>query len=170
MARNIEIKAMVRDYDALRQLAEVLSDTPCTTIQQEDTFFNVSENRLKLRTLAQDRGQLIFYARSDQTGPKQSNYLLTMTHEPAKLQNVLASALGIRGVVRKTRELFLVGKTRIHLDQVEGLGAYMELEVVLGAHETAVDGTAVAADLMSQLGIQESDLIDVAYIDLLEQK
>ena len=168
MARNIEIKARVPDPAALRRRAAALTDTPAELIPQEDTFFRVPLGRLKLRVITPDHGQLIYYQRPDAAGPKQSDYHIAVTAEPQTLKNVLARSLGVRGVVTKQRWLYLVGPTRIHLDQVEGLGSFMELEVVLQADQSPAEGQAIAADLMAQLGIQEQHLIEGAYIDLLE--
>jgi predicted adenylyl cyclase CyaB len=82
---------------------------------------------------------------------------------------VLELAYGIRGVVRKTRYLYLVGQTRIHLDDVDGLGQFMELEVVLEEGQSDAEGQRVAENLMWALGVEQSDLIDGAYMDLLER-
>lgn len=167
MASNIEIKARVSDPSELRQRVERLSDTRCETLLQEDIFFNVPQGRLKLRIFAPARGELIYYTRENTSDPKRSDYSIFRTTEPAVLKGVLASAWGIRGVVTKVRLLYLAGQTRIHLDDVAGLGAFMELEVVLRAQQSDAEGQAIAADLMAKLGIQKDDLIDVAYIDLL---
>ncbi|MCI0614580.1 class IV adenylate cyclase, partial [bacterium] len=129
MPSNIEIKARVRDFDEIRQHAEKLSDLPLQIISQEDTFFNTERGRLKLRILAPDHAQLIYYLRSDQEGPKRSDYHIFETPDPENLKHVLSLAYGIRGVVKKTRYLYIVGQTRVHLDDVEGLGQFMELEV-----------------------------------------
>ena len=82
---------------------------------------------------------------------------------------MLELAYGIRGVVRKTRYLYLVGQTRIHLDDVEGLGQFMELEVVLEDGQSDADGQVIAEGLMTALGVESGDLIDGAYMDLLEK-
>ena len=84
------------------------------------------------------------------------------------LKAVLSAALGVRGVVRKQRTLYQVGETRIHLDEVENLGSFLELEVMLSPGQSEEQGVNIAADLMARLGIEESDLVNVAYIDLLE--
>jgi predicted adenylyl cyclase CyaB len=170
MPANIEIKARVRDFAALQSRAEALSDTPVQIIPQEDTFFNVPKGRLKLRQLGPAHGQLVYYERPDQDGPKRSNYLLAATADPAALKTALTAALGVRGVVRKTRLLYLAGQTRIHLDDVESLGQFMELEVVLEAGQTDTEGQAIAEDLMHKLGVQPSDLLEGAYMDMLEEK
>lgn len=168
MPTNIEIKARVRDLPALRRRAEALSDTPVQVIPQEDTFFNIPQGRLKLRQLTPEFGQLVYYERPDAAGPKRSNYLLAGTGDPAALKAALSAALGVRGVVRKTRSLYLVGQTRIHLDEVEGLGHFMELEVVLSPGQGDAEGQAVADDLMEKLGVSKADLLQGAYMDLLE--
>ncbi|GAB4429732.1 MAG: class IV adenylate cyclase [Anaerolineales bacterium] len=170
MPSNIEIKARVRDFNALRACAEALSDTSCKIILQEDTFFNSPKGRLKLRLLVPEQGELIYYERPDMDGPKRSDYHRAACKNPENLKTTLTLALGVRGVVKKTRYLYLVGQTRIHLDEVEGLGHFMELEVVMRAGQPDAEGQAIAEKLMAKLGIQKEDLLNVAYIDLLEAK
>ena len=168
MPANIEIKARARDFEEIRRHAESLSDTSVEVILQEDVFFNTEKGRLKLRVLALNRGQLIYYTRPDQEGPKRSEYHIYETFDPENLKRVLELAYGIRGVVRKTRYLYLVGQTRVHLDDVEGLGQFMELEVVMGEGQSEAEGQSIAEDLMSRLGVERGDLIEGAYMDLLE--
>jgi adenylate cyclase len=167
---NIEIKARVRDFSALKNRAGALSDTPVEVIPQEDVFFHTPQGRLKLRLLPGQRGQLIYYTRPDQEGPKRSDYHISNTADPASLQGVLARAYGIRGIVRKTRYLYLAGQTRIHLDDVEGLGQFLELEVVMREGQTDPEGQAIAEGLMSSLGVEKRDLLEGAYLDLLESR
>jgi len=169
MPANIEIKARVRDFADIKSRAEKLSDTLVEVIPQEDTFFKVQHGRLKLRILASDQAQLIFYTRPDQEGPKRSDYHISQTSDPENLKRVLELAYGIRGVVKKTRYLYLVGQTRVHLDHVEGLGQFMELEVVMREGQGDAEGQAVAEGLMASLGVERGDLIDGAYMDLLEK-
>lgn len=170
MPANIEIKAHARDFNAIRSRAELLSDTSMQVIPQVDTFFTTNKGRLKLRELGTGRAQLIYYERPDQDGPKRSDYHIFETSDPDNLKATLSLALGARGVVRKTRYLFLVGQTRVHLDDVEGLGHFMELEVVLNPHQSDADGQAIAEDLMSKLGVDKADLLEGAYMDLIEKK
>lgn len=169
MPVNIEIKARARDFEEIRSRAEKLSDTPVKVIPQEDIFFNVAKGRLKLRILAPDQSQLIYYIRPDREGPKRSDYHISYSSDPQNLKRVLELAYGIRGVVRKTRYLYLVGQTRLHLDDVEELGQFMELEVVLEQGQSDADGQEIAEDLMSALGVERGDLIDGAYMDLIEK-
>jgi predicted adenylyl cyclase CyaB len=166
MNRNIEIKARVRNWPALQRKAAALSGHEPTLLLQEDTFFNVSPGRLKLRTV-NDSHELIFYRRPDQNGPKESSYTLAPVQDASAMKNLLAELHGIRAVVRKTRWLYLAGQTRIHLDRVESLGDFLELEVVLKETQSAEEGKAIARNIMDQLGIAQEDLVDRAYVDLL---
>ena len=167
MPTNVEIKARVRNPARLKSLAEALALTPSQIILQEDIFFEVPRGRLKLRIFAPNSAELIYYEREDGPGPKESRYSLFQTSEPEALKTVLQKSLGVRGIVRKQRTLYLVGQTRIHLDEVEGLGSFVELEVVLQAHQSHADGVQIARELMVKLEIQDSDLVEQAYIDLL---
>lgn len=170
MPTNVEIKAKLhtqKRFEETKQLAQKLSDQPMQVIVQEDTFFPSSSGRLKLRVFSPEAGQLIFYDRADDAGPKQSFYDLADTKEPQKLKSVLTKALGTTGVVAKTRYLYMVGQTRIHLDEVKDLGYFMELEVVLKDSQSAEEGTAIAKDLMQQLQVGEEDLLQGAYMDML---
>lgn len=170
MPSNIEIKARVRNFQEVKDRAEELSNQPAQVMPQEDTFFNTAQGRLKLRVSSEEKGQLIYYTRPDQEGPKRSDYHISHTTDSEHLKQVLALACGIRGVVRKTRYLYLVGQTRVHLDDVEGLGQFIELEVVLQDGQSDAKGQAIAEDLMERLGVARSDLLEGAYMDLLEAR
>ncbi len=169
MARNIEIKVLINSVDDLiPKVAEIAAAGP-TKIFQDDTFFNCHAGRLKLRAFSDENGELIFYRRADQQVPKECFYVVSPTQSPNSLREVLSLSYGRAGRVEKHRTLFIVGRTRIHLDQVKGLGDFLELEVVLGAEESAEAGIAEAHALMKQLGIDPSQLIEGAYVDLLAQ-
>ncbi|WP_376691484.1 class IV adenylate cyclase [Wenzhouxiangella sp. EGI_FJ10409] len=167
MARNIEIKARVADPENMAERASRIAEEGPWTIEQDDTFFGCADGRLKLRDFGNGNAELIFYRRPDQAGPGQSEYRITPTEDPEGLRAVLADALGISGRVRKQRTLFLTGRTRIHLDRVEGLGDFVELEVVLADGERSATGEAEAQYLMERLRIADADLVEVAYVDLL---
>jgi len=167
MGENVEWKAQARDPERQRELAECLADGPPQLLEQLDTFFPTAHGRLKLRQLAADRGELIYYERPDQAGPKQSTYSLVATDQPAALGALLAQAMGVRGVVRKRRWLYRVGQTRIHFDEVEGLGAFLEVEVVLQPGQAVSEGERIAEDIRRQLAVRDEDLVEPAYIDLL---
>jgi predicted adenylyl cyclase CyaB len=164
---NIEIKARVTDRLATEKSATAVADSGPQVIRQEDVFFRVRKGRLKLRFFGPRRGELIYYERENSAGPKPSKYIRFPTNRPKELQQALAKALGIAGIVGKTRHLYLVGNTRIHLDKVEGLGQFLELEVVLSARQTPRQGRRIAERLMKQLGVKNTELISGAYVDLL---
>jgi len=170
MARNIEIKAHVQNLSSIAQHAATIADQGPVEILQDDTFFACPTGRLKLRSFSESSGELIFYQRADQQGPKESFYIRTPTSEPASLRQALSLAYGEVGRVRKRRVLFIVGRTRIHLDEVEHLGSFLELEVVLREGELAESGVREAEALMQRLGVDSSQLIDRAYVDLLAER
>ncbi len=167
MARNIEIKARIGRIEEMEARVAALADRGPVLLEQDDTFFPCPNGRLKLRVRSGSDGELIFYRRADHSGAKESFYLLAKTPKPDALREVLALAYGTAGHVRKQRTLYWCGRTRIHLDRVEGLGDFLELEVLLGEEEPPATGEAVARELMERLGIRAEELIDEAYIDLL---
>lgn len=170
MPANIEIKARVKNFDVLKRKIEELYQINAAEILQVDTFFNIEKGRLKLRVFSNTKGELIYYLRNNSTGPKRSDYYIYKTDNPEELKKLLEISLGIRGVVRKKRLLFLVNNTRIHLDEVENLGSFIELEVVLNPEQTETEGKLIAEKFMKDLNIQGNDLMDLAYIELLEKQ
>ena len=167
MARNIEIKASVADLAPVEARARAIATRGPEDLFQDDTFFHCGNGRLKLREFADGRGELIHYRRADEAGPKVSDYSIAPVAAPAALRETLARAFGIAGRVVKRRRLYLAGRTRIHLDQVQDLGAFAELEVVLDDAESLQEGEAVADELMARLGIGRERLVTGSYLDLL---
>ncbi len=165
--KNIEIKARIRDYEKVKRLVEDLCPNPTETEQQVDTFFNTPQGRLKLRE-SDGTSAIMYYYRPDSPEPKQSDIAISFTENSDTLKTVLDRSIGIRGVVYKKRILYKHEQTRIHLDDVKGLGKFIELEVVLKPDQTSDDGEIIAYKLMDKFSIQKNDLIDVAYIDLIE--
>lgn len=167
MPYNLEVKARVDDPAALRARVEELADTQGELLHQEDVFYEVGAGRLKLRTMGESRAELIHYHRPDSAGPSLSDYTIAPTSDPDALRRILGAVLPVLGVVRKERLLYLVGQTRVHLDRVEGLGDFLELEVVLGPAQAEEDGVRVAERLMERLGVERGSLVEGAYLDLL---
>ena len=165
--RNVEIKARASDFERQLSKAAELCDAGPERILQQDTFFQCEKGRLKLRRFSESEGELIFYERPDDAGPAESRYMRSPTGDPGSLKELLARSLGTLGSVVKTRTIFLVGRSRLHFDEVEGLGRFIEIEVVLQPGEGREAGVAVARRLIDDLGISEDDLVDRAYIDLL---
>lgn len=170
MPRNIEIKARVDDMSALCRLVEGIADSGPLLIRQSDTFFNCPRGRLKLRVIDQRSGELIYYQRPDTAGPSESHYRIFPVGDPPALHETLHRAYGTLGVVDKERTLYHAGQTRIHLDRVNGLGEFMELEVVLVQDQTAEEGENIARVLMERLEIKPDHLVERAYLDLLLER
>ncbi len=167
MPRNIEIKARIGSIEALLPRARAVAGGEAELIDQDDTFFAVPQGRLKLRQFADCGAELIHYQRPDSRDAKASDYVVVPVPDAAALREALARACGVRGRVRKRRWLLRAGATRIHLDRVEGLGDFMELEVVLGPQQDDEEGTRIAEALMRELGLSEAPRLAGAYLDLL---
>lgn len=169
MPRNIEIKARLDNIAAVEPLVAALATAGPTLIVQDDSFFTCAQGRLKLRRFADGSAELIAYQRPDQAGPKTSTYVRTPVADPASMAEALAAACGRLGRVQKHRTLYLAGRTRVHLDEVQGLGPFLELEVVLADGEPEAAGVAEAEAWMARLGLARSALVEPAYLDLLAE-
>lgn len=168
MPRNIEIKARIGSVEALLPVARALADGEPEPIEQDDSFFTVPHGRLKLRAFADGSAVLVHYHRADGTEARASDYVLVPVPDPAALRSALVRACGLLGRVRKRRLLLMVGQTRIHLDRIEGLGDFMELEVVLRPDQPDTEGQAVAESLMVALGLAGAPRLAGSYLDLLQ--
>jgi len=165
---NLEIKARCADLDAVRERALEVATSRLGIDRQTDTYFVTKRGRLKLRESSLSGGQLIPYLRPDQRGPKNSDYAVISVEEPERIKALLSEILGVHRVVRKVREIWLHENVRIHLDQVEGLGSFVELEAVYdGAPESLPAQQKKVRFLMERLGVGEEDLVDVSYEGLL---
>jgi predicted adenylyl cyclase CyaB len=167
LARNIEIKARVESIDAVMPRARALAQHDAERIEQDDTFFRVPNGRLKLREFADGSAELIHYERADTAEAKLSDHRRVPVADAAALREALERALGVLGRVCKQRWLLLAGQTRIHLDRVDGLGEFIELEVVLRDDQNEAEGARTADQLMHELGLAQAERIASAYLDLL---
>jgi len=165
--RNVEIKARTEDPSGVAARAGAIADRGPVVFYQDDTYFDCPEGRLKVRLLSGSEGELIFYARADTKAVKESRYRIVPTSDPYGMINTMVERYGVLGQVRKKRTLFLFDNARIHLDEVEGLGNFVEIEVVLSDDETVEQGSATVALLMERLGIRKKDLIKISYLDML---
>jgi predicted adenylyl cyclase CyaB len=136
---NLEIKARCADLVAVRARAERLATSHLGVDAQVDTYFQVPRGRLKLRESSLSGGQLIPYLRRDERGPKRSDYQVIPVSDPSAVRGLLEAILGRHRVVRKRREIFLYENVRIHLDEVEGLGTFVELEAVFGLGDFTIN-------------------------------
>jgi adenylate cyclase class IV len=168
--RNIEIKARLgAGVEALLPRARaVAGGAEPVLIEQDDSFYAVPHGRLKLRRFADGSAELIHYTRADDSlAAKASDYVRVAVPDAAALHEALQRANGLVGRVVKQRWLLLAGATRIHLDRVEGLGDFIELEVVLREGQRDDEGRTIAEALMHELGLADAPRIAGAYRDLL---
>ena len=165
--KNVEIKAYCRDPERIRKYLQDKNADFKGTDRQIDTYFNVSEGRLKLREGNIEK-HLIFYKRPDSHGPKRSDVILYQPSDTGMLKNILTASLGIRVVVDKKREIYFIDNVKFHIDTVQGLGSFVEIEA------QDYDGTKSEEFLRQQcdfylheLGIPAENLISHSYSDML---
>ena len=164
---NVEIKAKCNNAGKVRDyLLKNNADFRGTDLQT-DTYFNVKNGRLKLRE-GNIENNLIYYERNNQVGPKSSSFILTKIPDAEKLKESLASADGIKVVVKKKREIYYIKNVKFHIDEVDGLGAFVEIEAGnIGADLSKDELQEQCEFYMQQFGIEEKDLIEVSYSDML---
>ncbi len=167
MKSNVEIKAKVTDFEELGKLIEQLCSPNPIVLNQRDIYYDAENGRLKLRIFSVNEGELIYYERQNIEGPKRSDYSIYKTTDPVKLNETLNSSLKVIGVVEKRRTVYLYGQTRIHLDEVNNLGNFIELEVVLKADQDFEEAISIAKEIIKTLGINDKDLIKGSYVDLI---
>jgi len=170
MARlvNVEIKARTGDPEAVEAHLDRRGARFVGRDRQIDTYFRCAAGRLKLRE-GNIENALIFYRRPDGEGPKRSDIeLARLVRADSGLREVLDAAFGVEVVVDKSRAIYFVGNVKLHVDRVEGLGAFVEIEAI------DEDGSLGEAHLLAQcrafmdeLGIGEGDLVAVSYSDLV---
>ncbi|MCW2994031.1 MAG: cdd [Conexibacter sp.] len=164
--RNVELKA--RDHDPEATLAAALGHGAADqgVLRQIDTYFAAREGRLKLREEG-GSATLIAYARADEATARTSAYHLVDVPDPAALKGALDAALGTVVVVEKFRRLLLWQDVRIHLDAVEGLGTWVELEAVAPADSDLTDEHRMVAELRAVLKIEDDEVVATGYAGLL---
>ena len=161
--RNLEIKATVDSLAAARRRLGVLEGaTRHAILRQTDWYFRVPKGRLKLRVVGANRdGELIAYLRPDKTGARTSEFQRLPTSDAAGTRRLLERMLGAQGCVRKRREVWLYRNARVHLDTVEGLGQFIEIEVVVTSGMT--QARALMKELREALGINRQHLLARSY-------
>jgi homotetrameric cytidine deaminase len=165
--RNVELKS--RDPDPARTLALALGLGAADQgeIAQRDTYFGGSRARVKLREQTPGDDELIAYRRPDDEQARVSEYLRVAVPDATALKEALDAGYGTLVVVAKRRRLLLWEDVRIHLDEVEGLGSYMELEALAPAEADLDPARAKVARLRQELAIDDADLVSGSYSDLL---
>lgn len=173
---NVEIKARLapdRNTDSTERagfIRNYLLDQQAEfrgTDLQTDTYFNVPNGRLKLRE-GNIENNLIYYERENQAGPKNSFFKLVKVDDAEGLKEALAQSVGIKVVVQKKREIYYIGNVKFHLDEVRGLGAFVEIEAGNLLRDLPVEALQAQCDhYRSAFRIAEEDLISVSYSDML---
>lgn len=170
MHLNVEIKARCHHAAAMREWLLTNGADFKGTDNQTDTYFLVKDGRLKLRQ-GNIENSLIHYTRTNQAGPKDSHVTMTKVAEGNELKQVLGKALGVLVEVVKQREIYFIDNVKFHLDEVPNLGDFVEIEAI------DTNGTISKSQLleqcqfyMSALKIEEADLLEVSYSDLLLEK
>jgi predicted adenylyl cyclase CyaB len=165
MPRNLEIKARIATSARAIETARHLGAREEGQLRQTDTYFLCRHGRLKLREIEGERSELIAYVRPEETPQRVSSYELVPVDQPELLREILSRSLGVRAVVKKVRTLYLYGGNRIHIDEVAGLGDFIEFEVPLVSREDS--GHRAMNDLMNAFGICDGDCFRGSYVDLL---
>jgi len=173
---NVEIKARLTldintdNTGRARFIREYLQDNNAEfrgTDQQTDTYFNVPNGRLKLRE-GNIENNLIYYERTNKAGPKNSFFKLVKVEDTAGLKETLAQSVGIKVVVQKKREIYYIGNVKFHIDEVPGLGAFVEIEAGNLLADLSPEQLKEQCDhYMAAFGIQPEELVSVSYSDLL---
>lgn len=170
MHLNVEIKARCYEPQRVKNLLDSCATEYKGLDHQVDTYFNVQHGRLKLRE-GNIENALIFYERSDQEGPKDSKVVLYQSLPGSNLKETLLGACGALVVVDKQRQIYFIDNVKFHLDLVEGLGSFCEIEAIDKTGEIGRDKLLQQCqDYMDRLGIKKEDLISCSYSDLLLDK
>jgi adenylate cyclase class 2 len=164
---NIEIKACCRNPGAIRQILKQRKALLKGLDHQIDTYFNCRYGRLKLRE-GNIEHHLIHYNREDRAGPKKSIVTLYRPHPDSSLKEILTNSLGILIIVDKKREIYFIENVKFHIDDVAGLGSFVEIEAIDRDGKFDAENLKKQCDeYMKLFGIQSDDLIDCSYSDLL---
>ena len=168
--RNVEIKARHPALDAACEVARRVATAWLGQVRQVDTYFHCRAGRLKLRETSGQAAQLVAYERPNTHGPKTSRYRLVEIADGGELKAALTATLGVCCVVDKTREIFLRENVRIHLDDVRGLGTFIEFEAVLDSDADEAAGRRQVDWLRAEFGLTDDALVPASYGDLLAQR
>jgi len=164
---NVEIKARSANPEKLRKILKESNARFIGTDHQVDTYFNVANGRLKLRE-GNIENSLIYYKRDDKPGPKKCNVKLYKSKPDSMLKGLLEDSLGVLAVVDKVREIYFIDNVKFHIDEVEGLGTFVEIEAIDKTGEFGQEKLLEQCNYYLELfGINENELIPVSYSDLI---
>ena len=166
--RNIELKAHLSSIENASEICTAIDAIFAGDLHQVDTYFGCTSGRLKLREVEPGDDYLVHYSRADVAGTKACDY--TIEYVDAGIKTILKNAYGITIVVDKVCGLWLWENVRIHLDRVENLGTFIEFEAVLSEEFDDEDGFKKLEFLQKTFGIENDDVLDVSYADLVADK
>jgi adenylate cyclase class 2 len=166
---NLEIKARTHIQDQQEALLLAAGAVFHGEDQQTDTYFQVPSGRLKLRQ-GPIENSLIFYERPESDGPRRSDVFLAALPPEHQLVSVLSQALGVVVQVKKKRKIFFIASTKFHLDWIEGLGTFIEIEVIASPGDSHEEAKALCEHYMRYLHISSEDLCTGSYSDMLMDK
>ena len=164
---NIEIKAKCADTSPVKNYLVCHGAIFKGIDEQTDTYFNVNDGRLKLRE-GNIENNLIYYNRNNQTGPKSSHFHLVKIDDAKALKEVLEISCGIKMIVRKRRAIYYIDNVKFHIDEIPGLGSFIEIEAGnIIADKTEAELLEQCNFYLKEFGIAEEDLIAESYSDML---
>jgi adenylate cyclase, class 2 len=167
MPLNVEIKAKANQAEFIRSYLRDRHAEFKGTDFQTDTYFNVPAGRLKLRE-GNIENNLIYYERTNSPVAKESSFQLVQVPDAKALKEVLTKSLGIKIVVKKKREIYFIGNVKFHIDEVESLGNFAEIEASDLYADIPKEELQRQCDFYSsELRIKKEDLISVSYSDML---
>lgn len=164
---NIEIKARTSQSEFVRRYLQQHNAVYKGLDEQTDTYFNSPAGRLKLRE-GNIENNLIYYERTNQAGPKSSHFHLVKVEDAKGLKEVLTKSMGIKVMVKKRREIYYIENVKFHIDEVPGLGSFIEIEAGNVLADLPKEKLQEQCDFYSkELKIEPGDLIEVSYSDMM---
>ncbi len=160
---NLELKARIADLDSARERVRALGAERQGAEHQVDQYYQVPRGRIKLRRSSLDGAHLIVYLRPNDVSASVSTFHRLPVDRPEELADTLAAIFGAGPIVDKEREVWWWKDVRVHLDQVAGLGTFVEFEARLDTIGDQGEAGGLIDQLTQQLGIESSDLISDSY-------
>jgi adenylate cyclase, class 2 len=165
MRKNLELKAHYPSSKSAESVCLRLGADRRGVLRQTDTYFRIRRGRLKLREINSDQFELIYYQRKNLKGTRHSDFLVVPLKSVQPMNDVCKGVFGVKAIVKKKRSLFLYKNARIHIDSVEGLGTFIEFEVIVNRGRK--QAARLMSFLISEFQIEKRAMIGESYCDLL---
>lgn len=167
MKRNYEIKCRIKNFREIRSVLKPDNSYNYSSENQKDIYYKVKSGRLKLRIINEKVSDLIFYDRKEKNKKRVSNFIISSTADFRELDEILRKQFGVLVTVKKVREIFIKDNIRIHLDSVNKLGKFLEIEILI---EDLKKAKLMMKELTDYLKLNSTDFINSSYSDLLINK